>query len=91
MHVTRWSLTIVFAALAMLLDVANLTVPILARMRGKNVSAVPLFGALFGIAACLLCPLPGFPRFIPLVVVLDFSVLTLLVYLIRRFVWRARP
>ena len=42
MHLTRWSLTIVFAALAILLDIANLTVPILARKRGQDVAMVPL-------------------------------------------------
>ncbi len=88
----RWTLTLVLAAMAVTLDVSNVVVPMTARKSGRHVSPVPFFGALFGAVACLLCPLHGSSKVIPVAVLLDVSVVGLLVvvgaWIVRRKVPR---
>jgi hypothetical protein len=74
MILIRWFLTAVFAAVALTVDVGNAIAPIVARKRGRNVSAVPLLGALSGLVACLACPAAGSGKLIPVAVLLDLSV-----------------
>jgi hypothetical protein len=79
----RWFVTVLFAVVAVLLDTANLAAPIIARRRGRNVSAVPLLGAISGTLACLFCPLAGSGSLIPIAVLLDVSVIYLAVWLVK--------
>jgi hypothetical protein len=75
--------------MALLVDVGNATAPILARRRRENVSTVPLFGAIFGTIACLLCPLGGSAKLIPVAVLLDLSVASLVAFGVARMVGRS--
>jgi hypothetical protein len=79
MLVIRWTLTVALSAMAVLLDVSNVVTPMVARKRGQHISPVPFFGAIFGIAACLLCPLPGTVKAIPVALLLDITVVGLLI------------
>lgn len=88
MLMAKWVLTAVLGVMALLIDLGNASAPILARRRQRNVSMVPLFGALFGTGACLLCPLDDSARLIPIVVLLDLSVLNLLLFGVRWLVGR---
>jgi uncharacterized membrane protein len=74
MFLVRWLLTVLLATVALTVDVGNAIAPMLARKQRRNISAVPLVGALSGFAACLVCPLAGSAKLIPLVVLLDLSV-----------------
>jgi hypothetical protein len=83
MLLIRWFLTAALAAVALTVDVGNAVAPILARKRGRNVSAVPLLGALSGLAACLACPVGGSAKLIPVAVLLDLSVYHLAMLVLR--------
>jgi hypothetical protein len=83
MLLIRWLLTAFLAAVALTVDVGNAVAPIVARKRGRNVSAVPLLGALSGLAACLACPVTGSAKLIPVAVFLDLSVYHLAMLVIR--------
>ncbi len=89
MVLARWVFTAVLGGMALLVDVGNATAPILARRRRKNVSMVPLFGAIFGTGACLLCPLGGSAKVIPIAVLLDLSVVSLIALGVTRMVGRS--
>jgi hypothetical protein len=80
----RWILTAVIGGMALLLDVGNVVLPILARKHGKHISPVPIFGALLGTVACLLCPLSGTAKAIPVAILLDMSMLGLVVHSLKR-------
>ena len=83
MHLIRWFLTAVLAAVALVVDMGNAVAPIVARKRRRNVSAVPLLGALSGLAACLACPVAGSAKLIPVAVLLDLSVYHLAMLVLR--------
>jgi hypothetical protein len=89
MVIVRWGLTAILGGMALLVDVGNATAPILARRRRKNVSMVPLFGAIFGTIACLLCPLGGSAKFIPIAVLCDLSVMSLVAFGVARMFGRS--
>ena len=74
MLLTRWILTAVLAVVALTVDAGNAAAPVIARKRGRNVSAVPLLGALSGLGACLVCTAAGSAKLIPVAVLLDLSV-----------------
>lgn len=90
MLLIRWILTAVFGGIALLLDVGNVVLAIRARKSGRHMSPVPLFGALLGTAACLLCPLPGTAKAIPIAILLDTSMLGLVVYSLKWMTGRER-
>jgi hypothetical protein len=48
MLLIRWILTAVLGGMALLLDVGNVVLRILAQKRERHMSPVPLFGALLG-------------------------------------------
>ena len=83
MFLIRWILTAVLGAGALAVDVGNALAPIVARKRGRNVSAVPLVGVLSGLAACLACPVAGSAKLIPVAVLLDLSVYHLVKLVVR--------
>ena len=83
MLLIRWILTALFAVFAVFLDTANLAVPFLAHKRGRHMSPVPLFGAVAGTAACLLCPVVGSAKVIPVAILLDVSAVGLAVWVVR--------
>ena len=70
---TRWVLTAVAAALAALVIGGNLVAGIRAQRRGRSYSSIPFVGGLFGMAACLLCPLDGSSWFALVFLVLDYT------------------
>jgi hypothetical protein len=65
-------------------DLGNAIAPIIARRRGRNVSAVPFLGALLGSAACLVCPMEGASKLIPVALLLDLSVYHFARFLLRK-------
>jgi hypothetical protein len=83
MHLIRWILTAVLGGLALLLDVGNVVLLLLARKHGKHMSPVPLFGALLGTVACVLCPLAGTAKAIPVAMLLDISLTGLIIYALK--------
>jgi hypothetical protein len=90
MLLIRWILTAGLGGMALLLDVGNVVLPMLARRRGRHMSPVPFFGALLGTVACLVCPLPGTAKAIPVAILLDISMLGLVVYSLKWMTGRAR-
>jgi hypothetical protein len=84
----RWALTIVLIVIALVIDVGNACAPIIARKRGRNVSGIPLAGSLSGVAACLICPIPGSARLIPAAILLDLSAYFLVWFLVTRVLAR---
>jgi len=85
----RWVLTFLLLAVAITLDVGNTLAPILARRRGRNVSTVPFVGALCGAAACLVCPIEGSGKLVPVAMVSDLSLFHFARFLVRRVAGRA--
>ena len=73
MVVVRWCFTVFFIVIALAIDVGNACAPIIARRRGRNVSGVPFMGTVSGVAACLVCPVAGTAKLIPLAVLADLS------------------
>jgi hypothetical protein len=90
MLLIRWILSAALGGTALLLDVGNVALPLLARRRGKHMSPVPLLGALLGSTACLLCPVPGTAKAIPVAILLDMSLLGLVVYSLKWMMARER-
>lgn len=82
MLLVRWILAALLGLLAVFLDTTNIVVPLAARKRGQHTSAVPLVGAFAGGAACLICPIPGSEKFVPVALLLDVTVLGLIVVLV---------
>jgi hypothetical protein len=85
----RWLLTFVLFAVAITADVGNAIAPIMARRRGRSVSAVPFVGALCGAAACLVCPIEGSGKLLPVAMVFDLSVFHFARFLVRWVAGRA--
>jgi uncharacterized membrane protein len=90
MLLTRWILTALLGAFAVLLDATNVAVPLIAQKRGRHVSPVPIFGALAGTAACLLCPIAGSAKLIPVAIILDVSVLGLAAWMVSAVAGRGK-
>lgn len=89
MVVVRWIFTVALGSMALLVDVGNVTAPILGRRRQKNVSMVPLLGAIFGTVACVVCPMGGSAKLIPVAVLFDLSVATLVALGVARMLGRS--